>query len=147
MEILPYDKSRDLELYVVGEIESITRSKPGIKIENRFLEQIRKNYEMMINNEEIAGFTAVDDEPAGFVVLSREYFMDIPYGFIRNMYVRKESRGKYVWKALEDHSENYFRDQGIQSITMDVYSSNEVAFKMAKYYGYTVERYFLRKDI
>ncbi len=147
MDILPYNSNRDLDLYIAGELQSIKNSKPNIIIPDYIIEGIKQNYQTMINSDALSGFTAVDNQPFGFIVVSREEGIDQSYGLIRNLYIRPENRGARAWKALVQRVETHFKDLGLNRIGLEIYKSNESVCNLARLSGYSMERYYMEKAI
>lgn len=147
MNILPYDSTRDLDLYIEGELASIKNSIPSMKLENYIVEGIKESYKRMVNSEALSGFTALYEEPVGFIVVSKESQMDQPYGLVRNLYVGKKGRGRLVWKALSSHAEEYFRNMGIHKVAMEIYEPNKSAYELALHEGFSVAHYHMEKTI
>ena len=75
-------------------------------------------------------FLAVSDgRPLGYVFgwiekRSKNYWKTHRYGYICDIFVKEEFRGKGVGKALMEKAENWLREKGIEYINLEVYSKN-----------------------
>ncbi len=148
MKILPYKAARDLDLYIEGELASIKNSMPNMKLEKYILDGIKESYQHMENSETLSGFTALyEQQPVGFIVVSKESQMNQPYGLVRNLYVGKKGKGRLVWKALSNHTEEYFRNIGIYKVAMEIYEPNTSAYGLALHEGFSVTHYYMEKII
>ena len=55
---------------------------------------------------------------------SKNYWKSHRYGYICDIFVKEEFRGKGMGKALMEKAENWFREKGIEVVYVEVYAQN-----------------------
>lgn len=88
--------------------------------------------------------------PIGYLVLhgsAREELTGLPQGWIMDIVVQPEYRGKGTGKALLEAAENYCRRQEIPYLGLAVSSHNVKALRLYENFGFCEERKLLVKSL
>ena len=77
----------------------------------------------------------------GFILFDTkfDYLTQQTYGFIYELYVFEEYRGMHIAKKLMNFIQKYAEDQGLQTLKLNVFSSNTVQ-RFYTALGYQVEQ-------
>lgn len=68
-------------------------------------------------------------------------------GFVNEMFVTKEFRGKGISKELMEKSIKWFKKQGIEFVSLSVFAQNRHAIEIYKKFGFESFSVYMRKRI
>lgn len=71
----------------------------------------------------------------------------VKYGFISDLIVEKEERGKGVGKMLLSAAEEYFAESGCEFVQLEVFAANSAALKTYRNSGYHEDCFILYKPL
>ncbi len=133
-EIRPL-KEQDLDR--VCELEATSFSMPWKKEDFRYLiEDAGSEYFVLVNEEEIIGCAGYTDQ--------------VGEGYINNVVIEKEKRGRGYGKELMEAVLDAGRKKGIRDFTLEVRVSNETAVKLYESLGFEsagVRKRFYEKPV
>lgn len=148
IELLSFDPERDRELYIEGELSVFQETFPGITPSRQVVQTACDIVDNLLNNElHDACTVVVDDDPAGFIMLSVQSFYGIPIAMVDSLYVAPSHRNQGLGKVMLDFAEDWSRAQGARSLRIDVSNSNKVARDLYAAAGYADTRAQMEKWI
>jgi len=110
-------------------------------------QRIRKSILYHLVNDRL--LVAEDEQIAGFVMFSVEdggYEQDRRRGLIENLYVQPESRNDGIGSTLLETAEARLRQEGVETIALEVLVGNERAREFYARHGYDPHRLELEKS-
>ena len=148
MEIREFDKKYDIPLYVEGDVEAWKESYPGVTLPLSAISEVERGFNNFVSDDSCCAFTAiVDEQPIGFVIVTLEYFIVIPQGYISSIYVKPKYRGQGIGTALIGQVESWAKAKGAKSIKLDVSRVNESAISTYEKSGFVTTRYQMDKAL
>ena len=69
------------------------------------------------------------------------------YGYINDLFVKKEHRGKGISSKFKDESLNWFKKKGLKYSLIGVYSDNHGAHSIYKNWGFKDTEISMKKDL
>jgi GNAT superfamily N-acetyltransferase len=148
MKIVPFVTSRDLDLYLEGDVVAFKESFPGVTITTDLMRDIRSGILGITHNEDMAAFTALIDElPIGFVTISKQWFYDIPQGYVDSIFVKENYRNQGVGRQLLSTAESWAKEVGAYSIRLDVSLCNTTAITAYEKSGFVSTRVQMERAI
>jgi ribosomal protein S18 acetylase RimI-like enzyme len=106
----------------------------------RFLR--RENSQIFIAKDELRRFIGYL-----FVGESSNYLTELNLGFIYDIFVKEEFRGKGIGKKLLDKADEYCRKNGYSRIGLEVSTANESAINLYNKAGFKSERMYMAKEL
>ena len=82
-----------------------------------------------------------------FVGESRNMMTGKTSGFIYDIFVKEELRGKGIGKMLVEKAENYCRDRGYSRLSLMVSAGNQPAVKLYASMGFKKDQIYMRKEV
>ncbi len=137
----------DLNFYLEGEVAAYQLSYPGLTVNDELKSEMRDHVRRSISSKSSIGFTAVTDQPVGFIILSVQYMHDIETGYLENIYVRDSVRQKGYARKLLNHAEDYCRSCGFRILQLDVTVHHPAAIELYESEGFGVASYRMEKNI
>jgi ribosomal protein S18 acetylase RimI-like enzyme len=131
------------ELVIVeNKFESKGKEDDFIEIHNSIFAK-KLDHELMTdfrNNEYWTNFSIYADERilANIMVYAKENESGEKVGFIENLYVARELRGRGIGKKLMKRAFEYFLDKGLTKSELEVWKRNRYAVKLYESLGYKV---------
>jgi ribosomal protein S18 acetylase RimI-like enzyme len=148
MEIRAFNKQYDIPLYVEGDVEAWKESYPGVTLPLSAMSEIERGFKNYVSDDNCCAFTAIENEqPIGFVIVTLEFFIVIPQGYISSIYVKPKYRGKGIGAALIGQAESWAKAKGAKSIKLDVSRINETAISTYEKSGFVTTRYQMDKAL
>lgn len=133
------------EKFLVEHDGIVTRNNPRLKKMNLRNDNARVLYEKFIsdNIQSENGVVFVAEENGQIVGYSLGLIKDeIPifqmkrYGYISDLYVEREFRGKGVASKLKDEMFSWFKNKGIEYASVGFYADNPMAHEVYKKWGF-----------
>lgn len=141
IDVVPFDRKRDQDLYLEGDTDAFRQSFPGLPVTADVLSSIHGSIADLDGTRHGAAFTALaDHQPVGFVVVSILSFYSIPQGYIESIYVKPTVRGAGIGKALVERAVEYCRQQGSLVLKLDVSENNRAAIELYEAEGFAFTR-------
>jgi GNAT superfamily N-acetyltransferase len=108
-------------------------------------------YENVLKGENSEVFIAEDEryEYVGHLIVgqTRGTISGLSFGYVYDVFVEEEFRGKGVGKLLLEKAEDYCRKKGHSRIALSVSATNNSAMKLYSRIGYKPERLTMAKEI
>lgn len=121
-----------------------------IKAEQLDKEHLNKALRDIINNESVVLCAFDDQKLAGFVIFGpsgQSIFTEERTGFIYDLYVMPNYRGRGVAQKLIADCYKLTEEMGFKTIALNVFSKNKPARKLYEKLGFKEYTMVLRKDI
>ena len=147
--IRQYIDSLDRKFLIEGEVETFKASFPEVEFDNSVLNKIKENFLGAVQSNRANIFLMSDNNKLkGYISLSVQPFIDRnEIGYIESIYVKPEYRRQKIATKLMQFSQEYFLEQNINNIQLDVSKINEEATKFYESLGFEVTRYRFEKKI
>jgi ribosomal protein S18 acetylase RimI-like enzyme len=145
VQLVEFDFERDSRLYVEGYCQAFRESYPGVGVTASLEASFR---ESLANFESLPGlkaFTALEDEPLGFIVTVLSDFAGIRQMNVESIYVAEEARGAGVAQALLAKAADLASAKGAMSVRLDVSANNTAAIKAYVAAGFVVTRHQMER--
>ncbi len=115
---------------------------------SRHMEEVFENFAKQENSEI---YVAEDENHtfAGYLFVgeSRNLMVGKSSGFIYDIYVNEEFRGKGIGKQLIERAENYCRQRGYTRLSLMVSAHNKPALKLYESTGFQKDQIYMDKEI
>lgn len=115
---------------------------------SRHMEEVFENFAKQENSEI---YVAEDENQtfAGYLFVgeSRNLMVGKSSGFIYDIYVNEEFRGKGIGKQLIERAENYCRQRGYTRLSLMVSAHNKPALKLYESTGFQKDQIYMDKEI
>lgn len=147
--IRQYIDSLDRKFVIEGEVETFKASFPEVEFDTLVINKIKENFLATVQSNRANIFLMSDNsEQKGYVSLSVQPFIDKNgIGYIESIYVKPEYRRQKLATKLINFSQEYFLEQNIYNIQLDVSKINEEAIKFYESLGFEATRYRFEKKI
>jgi len=127
-------------------------SETDLRINRNYnMEELKKDVLDRLNNNKFTYFIAeTDSKIIGYILLSKKedfLFMNQKYGFINQFFVKEEFRGKGIGQKLLDASCNFFKENGIKEVLLDVFIANSNAMRFYYVNEFCEYNLVLKKEI
>ncbi len=110
-----------------------------------------EDYENILKEENSEVFIAEDEHHkyVGHLIVgqTRGQITGLNFGYVFDIFVEEEFRGKGVGKLLLEKAEDYCRRKGHSRIALSVSATNDSAIKLYSRTGYKPERITMAKEI
>lgn len=148
-------KKTDLSLIKKFTVETGWKSIPESQRKNldreTWSKHMVKAFESFFKREKSQIFVAENENHAFlgylFVGETTDTMIGQSYGFIYDIYVKKEFRGKGIGKTLMEKAETHCRERGYSKISLMVSTSNQPAIRLYNRMGFKAEQMFMGKQI
>ena len=140
-------ESEDIDLYLEGEVDAFQLTYPGLSVTEEMKKEFKDHVERSISSGTSTGFTAVANNPIGFIILGTQYIYTVPAGYVENIYIKEEERNKGYGRKLLKFAEEYCKNNGLNILQLDVSIHHQAALKLYKSEGYSVANYRMEKNI
>ncbi len=115
---------------------------------SRHMEEVFENFAKQENSEI---YVAEDENQtfAGYLFVgeSTNLMVGKSSGFIYDIYVNEEFRGKGIGKQLIERAENYCRQRGYTRLSLMVSAHNQPALKLYESTGFQKDQIYMDKEI
>ena len=121
-----------------------------IKAEQLDKERLNKAFRDIINNKSVVLCAFDDQKLAGFVIFGpsgRNIFTEERTGFIYDLYVMPNYRGRGIAQRLIADCYKLTEEMGFKTIALNVFAKNKPARKLYEKLGFKEYTMVLRKDI
>ena len=141
----------------VSEHDSIVIGKSPEKEKRRrlikgFVEKKKRDFQKRIRSKNSIVFLAVkNNEIIGFSINTIKKYDELfklkQYGYMDDLYVKPEFRGKKVSSQLKEEAIKWFKEKGMKHASLGFNSENSKAHKIYKKWGFCDEYTEMMKDI
>ncbi len=119
------------------------------ELDQKFRKYLKK---AILKNGPYILLAEVDNEPVGFVTYEKshvDYFDTkiVEYGDIIELYVRPEYRKQGIGKQLMEEVERFFRDKGIEYLSLGCSTFNKDALDFYENFGFVNRQSLLYKSL
>jgi len=120
---------------------------PGCKVDDHFIEEYSVNLrDAARNSNENLLVLEKDGEVEGFIWMSLlSTLVDPCVGYVKNIYVAPQLRGKGHGRRLLAAADEWFRSNGATKATLDASVGNQRAVSLYQHAGYEITRYRMEK--
>ena len=114
---------------------------PNYQEFEKMKDRVERFFRKRVNREDnIFLLAKVDDKPVGmiygWIVRPFPFFKEEKYGYIAEVWVEEEFRGKGIGKKLLKEIIKWFKEKGIRWIRTDVLQKNKNAIKFYEKFGF-----------
>ena len=110
-----------------------------------------EDFENILNEENTEVFIAEDEHHryVGHLIVGqmRGMITKLSFGYIFDIFVEEEFRGKGIGKLLLEKAEDYCRKKGHSRIALSVSATNDSAIELYSRTGYKAERINMAKEV
>jgi len=120
---------------------------PGCKVDDHFIEEYSVNLrDAARNSNENLLVLEEDGEVVGFIWMSLlSTLLDACAGYVKNIYVAPQLRGKGYGRRLLAAADQWFRSNGATKATLDASVGNQRAVPLYQHAGYEIARHRMEK--
>ncbi len=121
------------------------------KDKEKWSKHILEGFESLSKRENHKIFIAEDENHAfvGYLWVGEGTNMmtGLKHGYIYDIFVKEESRGKGIGKILLEKAQSYSREKGYSRILLMVSANNEIAMKLYSKMGFKAEQTYMAKAL
>jgi len=131
--------------------KSISQSERGTLKREKWNKHMEGIFERIFKKESSEIFVAEDENHIflGYIFIGENIntMTGASHGFIYDIYVKEEYRGKGVGTALLEKAESCCRERGYSRIGLMVSTDNQLALKLYTKTGFKAEQIFMKKEL
>jgi len=121
------------------------------KDKEKWIRNLLEGFERLSKRENHKIFVAEDENHAflGYLWVgeSSNMMTGLKSGFVYDIFVKEESRGKGIGKVLMEKAESYCREKGYSRILLMVAVTNETATRLYNSVGFKPEQTYMAKEL
>ena len=136
-----------MDLFLEGDICVFRQSFRHIKVSDDIRHSLFQNLADMLAAGEWFGFTWADPEPVGCILLSKAHQWGMGLGYVENIYVVPDARGRGIAAQLLAHAEDHLRRAGCGLIQLDALRGEGSAEGLYEKLGYHISSVKMEKKI
>jgi len=144
-----FNLRRDLNIVLQFQHETYERNFPGFKVNQEFIDDFAGQLRSAGRSPaERLWVLEIDGEVRGFVWAALITSMvDEFLGYIKNVYVTPQARGRGYAQQLLETAEAWFRSEGVPKAALDASTCNKQALKLYTKAGYRTNRLRMEKPL
>jgi ribosomal protein S18 acetylase RimI-like enzyme len=131
--------------------KSIPASERSTLNREKWNKHVEGVFERIFKKESSEIFVAEDENHTflGYVLIGENINMitGASHGFIYDIFVKEEYRGKGVGTTLLEKAESYCREKGYPRVGLMVSTDNQLALKLYTKMGFKAEQMFMKKEL
>ncbi len=139
------------KMFVENSWEYIPETQKKLLDREKWNMNVIEDYENILKEENTEVFVAEDEHHkyVGHLIVGqiRGQITKLTFGYIYDIFVEEEFRGKGIGKLLLEKAEDYCRRKGHSRIALSVSATNDSAIKLYSRTGYKPERITMAKEI
>lgn len=139
------------KMFVETSWEYIPETQKKLLDREKWNMNVIEDYENILKEENTEVFIAEDEHHkyVGHLIVgqTRGMITKLSFGYIYDIFVEEEFRGKGIGKLLLEKAEDYCRKKGHSRIALSVSATNDSAIKLYSRTGYKPERINMAKEI
>ena len=150
LRLRPMDWRRDHEAVIAFQYETYEGNFAGFRISDSFVQDFSEQLRRALRSRWEKALVLVDQRNRvyGFIWLTLMSTMVEDWmGYIKNIYVSPELRGRGYARMMLDEAETWFAAQNVSKISLDASACNPRAVELYRTAGFHVARYRMEKTL
>jgi ribosomal protein S18 acetylase RimI-like enzyme len=150
LRLRPMDWRRDRDAVMSFQYETYEGNFPGFRITEGFIQDFSEQLRRALRSRWERALVLVDKRGRvyGFIWLALMSTMVEDWmGYIKNIYVSPELRGRGYARMMLDEAERWFATQNVSKVSLDASACNPRAVELYRTAGFHVARYRMEKPL